>query len=84
MCMWSSSPHPLLVQVFALIRYPEDPQRFSIEYSNGVIRKYSSTERYTVLVYMYMYVHVLLLYYILAINMYTLCRQSYIHVYIYM
>ena len=58
MCVWSSSPHPLLVQVFALIRYPEDPQRFSIEYSNGVIRKYSSTERYTVLVYMYMYVHV--------------------------
>lgn len=33
------------MQVFALIRYRDDPQRFSVEYVNGVIRKYSATER---------------------------------------
>ena len=37
---------PLSVQVFALIRYPDDPQRFCIEYVSGVVRRYSSTERY--------------------------------------
>lgn len=34
-----------LSDVFALIRYRDDPQRFSVEYVNGVIRKYSATER---------------------------------------
>lgn len=33
-------------QVFALIRYSDDPQRFSIEYSNGQVRRYAATERY--------------------------------------
>ena len=35
----------MYVQVFALIRYTNDPQRFSIEYVNGIVRKYSATER---------------------------------------
>ncbi|CAI8058524.1 DnaJ homolog subfamily C member 13 [Geodia barretti] len=34
-----------LSEVFALIRYTNDPQRFSIEYVNGIVRKYSATER---------------------------------------
>ena len=34
------------LQVFALVRYPDDPQRFSIEYTNGLTRKYTSTERW--------------------------------------
>ena len=35
----------MYTQVFALIRYTDDPQRFSIEYVNDVVRKYSATER---------------------------------------
>ena len=31
--------------MFALIRYSDDPQRFSIEYVNNVVRKYSAAER---------------------------------------
>jgi len=34
-----------LCDVFALIRYSDDPQRFSIEYSNGQVRRYAATER---------------------------------------
>ena len=33
------------MQVFALVRYVEDPQRFSIEYSNGKISRYTATDR---------------------------------------
>jgi len=36
------------MQVFALVRYVEDPQRFSIEYSNGKISRYTATDRYPV------------------------------------
>ncbi len=32
-------------QVFALVRYTEDPQRFSIEYSDGKISRYTATDR---------------------------------------
>ena len=35
-----------LCEVFALIRYSEDPQRFTIEYSNGHKTRYAATERY--------------------------------------
>ena len=38
-----------LLQVFALIRYSDDPQRFSIEYSNGTVKRYSATERFVLM-----------------------------------
>ena len=31
--------------MFALIRYTDDPQKFSIEYSSGPIRRYAATDR---------------------------------------
>jgi DnaJ family protein C protein 13 len=34
-----------LASVFALIRYPENPQNFAIEYNTGQIRRYTSTDR---------------------------------------
>ena len=50
--VWTPRDHPLAgcvhtlcSQVFALIRYPDDPQRFSIEYTNGVLRRYAATDR---------------------------------------
>ena len=36
---------PSSSQVFALIRYTDDPQKFSIEYSSGPIRRYAATDR---------------------------------------
>ena len=35
-----------LSDVFALVRYEEDPQNFGIEYVTGIYRRYSSTDRY--------------------------------------
>ncbi len=35
----------IYLQVFALVRYADDPQRFSIEYNTGAVRRYSSTDR---------------------------------------
>ena len=35
-----------LCDVFALIRYSDDPQRFTIEYSSGSVRRYTATDRY--------------------------------------
>ena len=37
--------HMYLFQVFALVRYSDDPQKFSIEYSTGHVRRYAATER---------------------------------------
>eukprot|EP00731_Ephydatia_muelleri_P020259 Em0012g1084a len=34
-----------LSEVYTLVRYPEDPQLFSIEYTNGKYRKYTCTDR---------------------------------------
>ena len=35
-----------LCDVFALVRYSDDPQRFTIEYSSGKVRRYTATDRY--------------------------------------
>ena len=35
-----------LCEVFALVRYSDDPQRFTIEYSSGHVKRYSATDRY--------------------------------------
>ena len=35
-----------LCNVFALIRYTENPQNFAIEYNNGQSRKYTSADRW--------------------------------------
>ena len=35
-----------LCEVFALVRYSDDPQRFTIEYSSGRVKRYSATDRY--------------------------------------
>ena len=35
-----------LSEVYTLVRYPEDPQLFCIEYTNGKSRKYTSTDRW--------------------------------------
>ena len=37
-----------LCEVFALVRYSDDPQRFTIEFSSGRIKRYSATDRYLV------------------------------------
>ena len=37
--------HPLN-DVFALIRYPDDPQNFGIEYVSGAYRRYTCTDRW--------------------------------------
>lgn len=34
-----------LCEVFALVRYSDDPQRFTIEFSNGHVKRYSATDR---------------------------------------
>ena len=34
-----------LADIFAIIRYADDAQKFSLEYKSGVIRRYTSTER---------------------------------------
>lgn len=34
-----------LCNVFALIRYPEDPQNFAVEYITGIVRRYTCTDR---------------------------------------
>ena len=34
-----------LNDIFALVRYTDDPQLFTVEYCRGVVRRYSSTER---------------------------------------
>ena len=39
-----------LCNVFALIRYLENPQNFAIEYNNGQCRRYTSADRYCVCV----------------------------------
>lgn len=36
----------LLLQVFAINRDAENPQKFSVEYVKGAIRTYLSTDRY--------------------------------------
>ena len=33
-------------QIFTIIRDPENPQKFSIEYVKGAVRTYLSTDRY--------------------------------------
>ena len=38
-----------LCDVFALIRYQENPQNFAIEYVNGQSRKYTSANRLVVI-----------------------------------
>jgi DnaJ family protein C protein 13 len=35
-----------LCEVFALVRYSDDPQRFTIEFSSGRVKRYSATDRY--------------------------------------
>ena len=35
-----------LCEVFALVRYSDDPQRFTIEFSSGKVKRYSATDRY--------------------------------------
>ena len=34
-----------LCNVFALIRYQEDPQNFAVEYATGIVRRYTCTDR---------------------------------------
>lgn len=34
-----------LASIFALIRYPDNPQNFAIEYNTGQVRRYTSTDR---------------------------------------
>lgn len=35
-----------LASVFALVRYDENPQNFAIEYNTGIVRRYTSADRY--------------------------------------